>query len=84
MKFEEDNWKQSIPSLDDETPRIIKLVIKLSGGAIKEERQSEYVLLAFVLLAIGVSIYLLIGIKSSPKPTERSITGAPLEKTSQE
>lgn len=41
-----------------EAPKIVKLVIKLSGGAIKEQRQAEYILLLFVLIIFFISFYL--------------------------
>ncbi|MFZ3011485.1 MAG: hypothetical protein WA060_00585 [Minisyncoccia bacterium] len=43
------------------TPKIVELVMKWSGGAIKEQKQAEYVLLGFVVMAMGISIYLVFG-----------------------
>ena len=40
------------------TPKIIKWIIKYSGGLVKEENQANYVLLGFVVLAIVVSLFL--------------------------
>ena len=59
---------------ETDTPKMVKLAMKLSGGMIKTERQAEYVLLAFVIVAIGVSLFLMLGgekskIPSSPPPT---------------
>ena len=45
----------------DEMPRMVRLVIKLSGGAIKEQKQAEYVLLGIAAVAIAISIYLFFG-----------------------
>ena len=45
----------------DEPSRMIKLVMKYSGGAIKEERQAEYVLLSFAILFFLISFYLFFG-----------------------
>lgn len=55
----------SYKAVKDETgtPRIVKLVTKWFG--LKEEKQAEYVLLAFVVLAILVSLYLFFGVKSA-------------------
>ncbi|MEK7081213.1 MAG: hypothetical protein AAB902_02395 [Patescibacteria group bacterium] len=39
-------------------PKIVQLVMKCSGGAIKQEKQAEYVLLGFVVVAIIVSLFL--------------------------
>lgn len=41
-----------------EVPKMVKLVMKLSGGAIKEQKQAEYVLLGLVVLMLGLSFYL--------------------------
>jgi hypothetical protein len=40
---------------------IVRFLIKYSGGAIKEEKQAEYVLLAFVIIALSTSLYLFFG-----------------------
>jgi len=50
-----------------EIPKMVQLVMKYSGGAIKEQKTAEYVLLGFVVLAIGVSLYLFFGINGSGK-----------------
>ena len=39
-----------------DTPKIVKLAMKLSGA--KEQKQAEYILLGFVIIAIGVSLFL--------------------------
>jgi len=60
IEYEEDKWKQKIqPSPVDETPKMVKLVIKSSGGSIKDRRQAEYVLLGFVVVVIAISLYLM-------------------------
>src|ERR1035437_1656165 len=43
---------------ETDTPKIVKLVMKWSGGTIKEQKQAEYILLAFVVVAIGISGFL--------------------------
>jgi hypothetical protein len=58
VKFETDNYKAIKFYKETATPKMIKSVMKLSGGAIKDERQAEYVLLIFVVLAFTVSIFL--------------------------
>ena len=40
-----------------DVPKIVQLVMKWSG--FKEQKQAEYVLLVFVIVAIGVSLYLI-------------------------
>ena len=42
----------------ESVPKIIRLIMKISGGAIKDERQAEYTLLGFAILAIIVSLFL--------------------------
>jgi len=44
-------------SKDSEMPKMVQLVIKWSGGAIKEQRQAEYVLLGFAILIFLISQY---------------------------
>ncbi|MFH1201199.1 MAG: hypothetical protein V1484_02670 [bacterium] len=43
---------------DSDVPKMVQLVMKWSGGAIKEQKQAEYVLLGFVILAISISLFL--------------------------
>ena len=38
--------------------RMVKVIINHSGGAIKDERQAEYVLLGMVIVFLGISFYL--------------------------
>jgi len=65
-------------------PKMIKAVIKLSGGTVKNQRQAEYILLATVILMIAVSLYLVMGVVVvKPKPPVPSITGVPIQQTSQ-
>ena len=44
-----------------EVPKMVQFVIKYSDGAIKEQKQAEYVLLGFVVVAILVSFFLIFG-----------------------
>jgi len=54
--------KQAIAtSQTSDAPKIVQLVMKISGGAIKDERQAEYVLLGFVVVAIIISLFLVLG-----------------------
>ena len=76
IQFEEDKFRQSMPSFEDEVPKIVKLVMKLSGGAITEQRQAEYVLFGFVLVTILLAFFILFFFGgSSPKPPVPSING---------
>ena len=48
-------------SLSDDVPRMVRWVMKLSGGSITEQRQAEYVLLGFTIIAIIISLFLIFG-----------------------
>lgn len=66
------------------TPKMVKAVMKLSGGSVKDQRQAEWILLITALLMIAVSVYLFAGVLvAKPKPPVLSITGVPIEQTSQ-
>lgn len=43
------------------TPKIIRWLIKYSGGLIKNENQAAYVLIGFVALAVIVVLFLVFG-----------------------
>ena len=43
---------------DTAEPKMVKGVIKLSGGAIKNQKQAEWLLFGFVVVAVGVSVWL--------------------------
>ncbi|MEK7104950.1 MAG: hypothetical protein AAB868_02835 [Patescibacteria group bacterium] len=43
------------------TPKMVQWVMKISGGAIKEQKQAEYMLFGFVVVAIIVSLFLFFG-----------------------
>jgi hypothetical protein len=56
------NEQQSSGSLVSPTaPKIIRWLIKYSGGLIKNERQASYVILGFIILTIVISIFLFSG-----------------------
>lgn len=61
IKFEEDKWRQSPQSFADENPKMIQLVMKYSGGAVKDRRQAEYVLFGLSVLMIIISLFLFFG-----------------------
>ncbi len=63
-----------VPIAYDETPKMVRLVMKFSGGAIKEQRQAEYVLLGFVVLMIILSFFLFFGGNDiKPKPSDEAL-----------
>jgi len=43
------------------TPKIIQLTMKYSGGYIKNEKQASYVLIGFVAVAIIITLFLFFG-----------------------
>jgi len=59
VEFDFDNEPRAVSQ--DKTPAMVKLVIKLSGGLIKDERQANWILLGFVVMALGLSFYLFFG-----------------------
>ncbi|MDO8676646.1 MAG: hypothetical protein Q7K16_03285 [Candidatus Azambacteria bacterium] len=63
--FEGEQFQRTTRSFETPTPKIVRLVIKYSGGLIKDENQANYVLIGFVVLAIVVSLFLFFGGGSS-------------------
>ena len=61
VKFETEKWGAIKYYKETVTPGMIKLVKKISGGTIKEDRQAEYILLGFVIIALAISLYLFFG-----------------------
>lgn len=55
-------------STTPDVPKMVRLVMGLSGGVIKEQRQAEYVLFGFVIIAIIISLFLVLGALRSPSP----------------
>ena len=69
-EFEAKSVAEETPSIsevskDSEMPRMVRWIIKLSGGAIKDQRQAEYVLLGLVVLMFAVSFYFFLGTGNS-------------------
>lgn len=64
VKFETDSYKVVKFYNEPDTPKIVKLTMKYSGGAVKDERQAEYTLFGFVVIAIIISLYLFFGLGS--------------------
>ena len=57
VSFETDSYKAIKFYKETDTPKMVKLVMKLSGGAIKEQRLAEYVLFGIVVLMFVASFY---------------------------
>lgn len=69
VKFQEYRAKRYYP----ETPKIVQWVMKYFGGFIKDEKQANYVLLGFVVVAIVISLFLIFSGGSTKLPSEREI-----------
>ncbi|MEK7539246.1 MAG: hypothetical protein AAB595_01215 [Patescibacteria group bacterium] len=67
VKYEADNYKAVKFYKENNAPKIVRLVMKCSGGLIKEERQAEYVLFGLVIIMLAVSFYLFLGGKNTPQ-----------------
>ena len=67
--FEGEEFQRTRQSFQTPTPKIVEWVIKYSGGAIKDEKQANYVLIGFVAVAIIVSFFFVFGesVKKGPK-----------------
>lgn len=59
--FEEEEFQHSTRTFGSENSKIIRWVMRCSGGIIKNEKQANYVLLGFVILAIIISFFLIFG-----------------------
>ncbi|MDO8465539.1 MAG: hypothetical protein Q7S46_09865 [Gallionella sp.] len=51
--FEGEEFRQP-RSFQAPTPKIVEWVIKYSGGAVKDEKQANYVLIGFVVVAVVI------------------------------
>ncbi len=65
--FEGEQFQRSTRSFETPTPKIVQLVIKYSGGYVKDEKQASYVLIGFVAVAIIISLFLIFSDSSSNK-----------------
>ena len=57
--FEGEEFQRPSQSFQTPTPKIVQWVIKYSGGAIKDEKQANYVLIGFVAVVFVVVIIFL-------------------------
>jgi len=57
--FESDDLKQPTQAPEAPTPKMVKWVIKYSGGRIKDQKQAEIALLGLSVLIIIITIVLL-------------------------
>jgi hypothetical protein len=72
---ETDHYKAIKLYEETTTPKMVKAVMKLSGGKIKDQRQAKMILLGFVLVIVCVSVFLVFfenrGVKVSPMTPEQ-------------
>ncbi|MBU4284736.1 hypothetical protein KKF60_01910 [Patescibacteria group bacterium] len=65
------------------TPKIIQWMMKYSGGLIKDEKQAGYVIFGFIVLAIIISLFLILGNLGGPdippKALEQPEYGLPIK-----
>ena len=71
VQFQEDRWSQSSPSFtEDDTPKMVKLVVKYSGGALSI-KQAEFSLFVFAVVIFVLSLFLFFsGGHKTQKPSE--------------
>jgi hypothetical protein len=61
VSFETDSYKAVKFYSETDTPRMVRLVMKWSGGAIKDQKQAEYVLFGLVIIMLALSFYFFFG-----------------------
>jgi hypothetical protein len=72
IKFETDSYKSVEKNNEPEIPKMVTTVMKWSG--FKDQKQAEWVLLIFVIVAITISLYLFFGGNvSQQKPNPAAI-----------
>jgi hypothetical protein len=57
IKFETPSYGAMKYHKEKDTPKMVKAVMRLFGGTIKDQKQAEYVLLGFVVVAIILAIF---------------------------
>ena len=77
--FEGEEFQRTRQSFQTPTPKIVEWVIRYSGGAIKDEKQANYVLIGFVAVAIIVSLFLLFGLHTKTPKAVQYREDIPLE-----
>jgi len=75
MPFSDENAQNGISS-GGLQGKLVSLIMKASGGAIKSERQAIYVLLGLVVIIFGISFYLFFGGATSKAPINPSMPPA--------
>ena|SRR3989344_1526327 len=79
IKFEGKEFQRP-RSFQTPTPKIVRWVIKYSGGYVKDEHQANYVLIGFVAVAIIiVFVFLFSGSKGELTPEKQHFQTIPSE-----
>ena len=80
VMFENEQFQRP-RSFQATTPKMVEWVIEYSGGYVKDEKQANYVLIGFVVVAIIFSLFLVFGGGSSKseKPGIETFKNAPSE-----
>lgn len=75
VQFDIDIDNEQRAEVQKKIPRMVKLVIKLSGGLIKNEAQANYVLISLAVTMFAISIFLFrVPIRSpAPLPADQII-----------
>jgi len=76
---DETGWRAMRYYREPQSPKLIQWVLKYSGGLIKDERQANYVLIGFAVLAIIVSLVLLFGFHTKTPKAVQYREDIPLE-----
>lgn len=83
VKFEVPSYGAVKYYKETDVPKMVKVVMKISGGAIKDQKQAEYILLGFVIVAIGISVFLFGKSLSGEKSTLTAEQKAQINKVEQ-
>lgn len=59
VEFDIDSEPRAV--VQTKTPAMVKLVIKLSGGLVKDSTQANYVLIGFAIVVFTISFFLFLG-----------------------
>ncbi|MCX6731494.1 MAG: hypothetical protein NTX55_00690 [Candidatus Parcubacteria bacterium] len=68
VQFKEEWRPQQIVPQKSWGEKLAEVLVKYSGGLIKDEQQASYVILVFVIVAIIVSLFLFFNAIRSPSP----------------
>ncbi len=83
ITFESEDHQQPVHSTQPQTPKIVRRVIKYSGGYVKNEKQATYILIGFVVVAIIVT-FLFVNASRDTSYTVRQQEQAPTGWSSQQ